>query len=207
MKRIFEEKLPLRLATEPGAAMYESALEATKGKSLPSMELFNRQAMEAMTRAHNVAEIEYETNRLALLSNLETVWDQTAITTVYVSVGGPISGYEMAATEENREKVEKGVRYLADFFSLSVEAMLALTRVKDYIEAILVPTIKKSRKDFSYEVYVRESLATVAKCLKDQPPVLVSSGNDFLEYYGRKIPLAEWHTAIKNPPRPTQLAK
>ncbi|MBL8993637.1 MAG: hypothetical protein JNM63_09870, partial [Spirochaetia bacterium] len=78
-------------------------------------------------------------------------------------------------------------------------------RVKDYVSTLIVPSLKKSRPEYSYEVYAKETRKSIATCLKDKPPVAISKGNDFLEFYGRKIPLSEWHLALQQPPRPTEL--
>ena len=207
LAKVAEEKLWIRLAKEPMLAMYKHALaETIKINVLPTMEIFNEQAMAVSEKARNVPEIEYETNRLALLANLETTWDQLALNTVYFLVGNSISSWDLSQSEENREKVENSARFLGEYFSISVKDMLALPRIKTYIESMLVPGIKKNRPEYSYDVYVKEVLASLEKCVKDKPPVQISSGKDFLEYYGTKISLKEWHIALKNPPRPKEIS-
>lgn len=205
MKRLFQEKLPLRLGREPAALMYQNALAATRGKSLPTMELFNRQAADCVSHSHNAVEIEFQTNRLALLSRLETVWDQTALNTVYLPLGDAVSSWDLTHSEEDRAEVEASARFLGDFFSLTPEALLDLPRIRDYVEAFIVPILRKKRPEYNAETYRSETLQSVAACLKGKPPVQVTSGRDFLEYYGKKVPLREWHTALAEPPRPKEL--
>lgn len=201
LKRIFEKKIPLRLGREPVVAMYQKALADTRGKSLPSMEVFNAQASEIVAKSNNVVQIEYETNRLALLSNLETVWDQLALNTVYLPLGNAVASWDLTHHEDDRHEVENSVRFLGELFSLTPEGLLSLPRIQGYVTAMIVPSIRKKRTDYSYAVYTQETLRSVASCLKDKPQVEISKGNDFLEFYGKKIPLGEWHLALENPPR------
>ncbi|MBL8995115.1 MAG: hypothetical protein JNM63_17340, partial [Spirochaetia bacterium] len=112
MKRLFENKIPLRLGRDPVVAMYQKALADTKGKSLPSMELFNTRASEIVAESRNVVETEYQTNRLALLGSLETVWDQLAINTVYLTVSSAVASWELTQHEDDRQEVENSVRFL-----------------------------------------------------------------------------------------------
>lgn len=202
LARVAEEGLLLKMSTVPLEEQFRPLVAQADHLSLPVMAWHNQQMLDLARRATGVHEIEYESEKLLHLNRMELACDQSLCNELFYITGNAVSSYQLAATEENREAVEYAVRFVLEFYGLSAAQMLALPRVQDLIEHIILPVLRKSSPGASKESFVTEQLRVIEHCTKGKSMPPPDSAKAQAVLWGKSVPLSGWLDEVRHPRRP-----
>lgn len=190
MRMINEEGLLVRMTSYGIMETSQRLKEDLKKLSLHQMELFHENTIREMKEATSAAEIDYYSNIRSDISYYENQWDTMYLIIIYVNLGNAITSYILAKTEENRQNVEYSYRFIAKYFGITYDEIMALPRIRDYFDKSIWITIKEKfsaggidtpEKYFSFE---RQHLEF---CIKDKAPI--EFGNEskkILTFFGKQ---------------------
>ncbi|MFO1479964.1 MAG: hypothetical protein U1F40_07165 [Turneriella sp.] len=212
MRRLAEEHLLVDISRVQLIAEFKRGQQEIKntakhtgggGISVPATEAYLKATIESMEQAKSITEVEYLAVARAEIAHMATLWDTGFMNSLYHIFGNALTGYMMAATEENRQEVESSARFLGDFFGVDWQALHSVSRVWDFFSVTLWPTVKEN--------YAAKGITTAEgfrdymkgyfdKAMKDQPPVAVNAANRTAWFWGRVVPLGDVHKTLLNPP-------
>jgi len=210
VRRLAEEGLFTKMATAPLVEKFRPLVAQADGLSIPVMAVHNSLMLEMAEKAKSSIEVEYESNRLLELNRMELVADEHLANDLVYTLGGPISGYLLSPTEENRQRVENAYRFVAEFFGVDDGELYAIPRVYDLIDKIIIPMLNKNGegKHFTREGFIAEQKQVIAACLKGKPSVAKGpASRRKAVLWGREVPLEQMLDALRNPPRPKELSQ
>jgi hypothetical protein len=191
MRMINEEGLLVKMTSYGMMETSESLLDGElKNLSLYQMKLYHENMIREMKEASSAAEIDYYSNTRSDISYYENQWDTMYLIIIYVNLGNAITSYILAATEENRQAVEYSYRFVAKYFGITYDEIMALPRIRDYFDKMIWVTIREKfsaggidtpEKYFSFERQYLEF------CIKDKAPVEFGiESKKILTFFGKQ---------------------
>lgn len=208
LRDLAAEGLLLAMTTAPLREKFRPLVAHAEKVSQPAMAAHNEAMLALLDRARSAIELEYESDRLVELNHVEKLWDMQFVSEVFTRVGGAVSAFLMASTEENRARVESNVRYVAAQFSLAPADIFRVPRIADHIQRILLPALNGQGLKYSYESFVKEQLDTITRCLAKRPPVeLGPPHRNSVVHWGKRLPLADVLHTVRHPDRPAELER
>jgi hypothetical protein len=191
MRMINEEGLLVKMTSIGVKETSDRLLKGDMQKvSLAQMMLFHENTISDMQKATSTAEIDYYSNIRADISYYENTWDTMYLIIIYVNLGNAISSYLLSPTEENRQWVENSYRFLAKYFAITYDEMMALPRIRDYFDKMIWVTIREKYTAMgcdSPEKYFEVEKALLDQCIKDRAPIEFGSDNKkMLTFFGKQ---------------------
>ncbi len=189
LQRVAAEGLGIRTSAYQLMETSQNLLKEQQQVSLPQMDLYHKNMIEDMRGAKSVSEIDYHNNIRADISYYENQWDTMYLIVVYVNLSNAITSYMLARTEENRQCVENSYRFVARYFGLTYEEVMALPRIRDYFDKMLWGTIKEqmaAKGTDTPEKYFALEKDLLMICLKDRPEVeFAGEDRKMLTFFGK----------------------
>lgn len=173
------------------------------GISVPATDAYLKSTIEVMQNAKSITEVEYLAVARAEIAQLATLWDNGFCNALYHMFGNALSGYMMASTEENRQKVESLARFIGDYFGVDWQALHQVERVWHYFSVTIWPTVAANyaargiTTAEGFRDYMKQSFD---QAMKDKPPVAVNSANQTAWFWGELVSLSEVYRKLLNPP-------
>ncbi len=205
--RLATEGLFTKMAAVQMIEQYSALTAQAESVSLPTMAFHNECVLETAKKAKSAIELEYETQRLFELNQLELRLDRGLLTDLFDVLGNPVSSYLLNPSEENRAAVEAAYRFTADFFSVDIEMLFRIPRVRDYVRFLAEGGNKGGGRKMSPETWETDFRGAIAACLKNRPPVVMGPpSRRYAMLWGKSIPLEQFGEAIRHPVRPQSVS-
>jgi hypothetical protein len=191
MRLITEENLTVKMSSY---GLMETSVNLLDGElkkiSLPQMMIYHKNVIREMKDVKSVAEIEYYSNIRSDISYYENQWDMLFCIMTYVNLSSAISSFVMAQTEENRQGVEYSYRFLAKYFGINYDELMALPRIRDYFEKMVWVTVKEKYIAGGIdtpEKYFELDKQYLMQCIQGRAPIeFGGSEKRNLSFFGKK---------------------
>jgi len=207
MRIMAEENLLFKMTLVPAIELEKSGLrESADAISLPQMVAYHDYYLKDLENCKSPAEMEYLGNVRADVSYFDTYWENLLVYSVYWNLIGAITSYMISPSEDTRQGVENSYRFLAGYFSLDYDAMIALPRIRDNFDKVAWVTIRDdwaAKGIHSQEEYFNIDRQILDICMKDRPPLVFGSEeNRKVVYRGSTYGLSELSANYKKIPHP-----
>ncbi len=196
-----EEGLFLAMSTAPILAQQPALLENADINSLPVMVNFHERTTMNTKAARSTAELEYHANLEAEISIYQNLWDTGFLNATELLLGNAISSWLMSPTEEHREEVENSYRFVAEFFGVDYDGLMAVPRIKDYIVKIVFKSVKKdmaAKGVDTPDLLIQGFKSALEACIQGKEPVKIGpASNSNLQLWGTSTPMTDLEQAYR----------
>ncbi len=196
-----EEGLFLAMTTAPLLAQQPALLENANNVSLPVMVNFHEKTTSNTKAARSTAELEYRSNLEAEISLYQNLWDTGFLNATELLLGNAISSWLLSPTEEHREEVENSYRFVAEFFGIDYDGLMAVPRIKDYIVKIVFKAVKKdmaAKGIDTPELLIQGFKSALDACMQGKEPVRIGPAtNRNLMLWDKSTPMNDLEQAYK----------
>jgi ASC-1-like (ASCH) protein len=190
LRLITEEGLLIKMSSISLMETSQRLLQNQQDVSLPQMDYYHQNMINEMREAKSTAEIDYYSNIRADISYYENQWDTFYLIVIYVNLGNAITSYMLSRTEENRQCVEYSYRFLAKYFSLTYDELMALPRIRDYFNKMIWVTIREKYTAMGCdtpEKYFESEKALLMQCIDSRAPIEFGNENrKMLTFFGKQ---------------------
>ena len=123
MRLMAEEGLFVKMASVPLVSRQDALIANAKGISQPVMVNFHEKTRAKMQAARSTAEVEFETNLEAEISIYQNLWDTQFLSCTEILLGNAISSWMLTHSEDDRQEVENGYRFIAGYFGVDFDRL------------------------------------------------------------------------------------
>jgi hypothetical protein len=205
VRMLAEEGLYVKMTAVPIAEKLRPLIAQADGISQPVMAYHHERMLALAEQAASALEIDYESNRLLELNQMELMCDTLLMGDLFHTIGNAVSGYLLSPTENNRQDVENAYRFVSEFFGIDDAELFSIPRVVDYIDKVILPMLNQDAggKPVTRTGFIAEQRGVIQRCLQGRPPVIKGpASRRCAVLWGKKIPLEETLSAFRNPARP-----
>lgn len=196
-----EEGLFLAMTATPLLAQQPPLRENALRLSQPVMAHFHERTAAYLTEVRSTAELEYQAGLEADLSIYQNLWDQQFLGVTELLLGNAITSWLLSPTEEHRAEVENCYRFTAAFFGVDYDGLMAVPRIRDYVEKIVYESVKKdlaAKGVATLEQFMDGMKQALTACLHNREPVQVGpAANRKLPLWGKETEMNDLERAYR----------
>lgn len=198
-----EEGLFVKMTTEHSVEVQEPLVKEALDISQLAMSHHAEEMIQMFENAKSVNEVEYEAELLTEQNRFELANEQMLIIDLYTSISEPVISYILNSSEENRQRVVAGYKFVVSYFGVDLDQLYAIPRVRHHIHYAILQAVEKNRTITEADVdkWISDEKNVVIKCLKGEVPEIGSPENAIIKIWDTNYHLNDCMEGYLNPVR------
>lgn len=185
IRRLAEEHLFVKMSTEHFVEVQEPIVKESLYISQLAMSHHAEEMIRMYENAKSVNEVEYEAELLTEQNRFELANEHMLLQDLYYPIAEPVVSYIMNSSEENRQRVVAGYKFVTSYFGIDLDQLYAIPRVRHHIHYAIMQAIEETRTITEDDVdkSIEEEKNVVIKCLKGELPEIGPKENSIVKIW------------------------